>query len=134
MGTVLWRNGSVSFAQSKRASTHLRTCVMSCTSGAAPLPGDHNLASANIHLKACQRPRRRTRNVSPVEPVRAIVASAPDFDQVGAVLNGAAEMRAHRGHAMVFALRGEQQQRRTVAEPEHFRTVRFEVSDPPRHD
>src|SRR5579859_103469 len=108
MGTVLCRSGSVSFAQPKRSSIHSRQCLRSCNS-CSPLAAYDDFVAPDIYLKFFQRSGRWSRDVSPVEAVRAIVAGAPDCMQIVPVLNGAAQMSANGGHGVVLALRRQEQ-------------------------
>src|SRR5579859_6318284 len=108
MGTVLCRRGSVNFDQPKRSSIQLRACLTIFTSR-SPLTAHDDFFAANIHLKVFKRSRRRTGDVSPVKPIRPIVASAPDNVHVAAVLNRAPKMSTNRGDRVVFALGGEEQ-------------------------
>ena len=79
--------------------------------------------------KDFQRTRRRTGDISPVQVVHAVMAGAPDFVQVAAILNRAAQVRADSGYGVIFALGGHQQQRGASSEPENLRAIGFQVTD-----
>src|SRR5271169_3287615 len=106
-GTVLWRKGAVSSAQSKRASSHLR--VLASSSG-LPFPADYKVLTAHMDPVALQRARRRARDIASVEVIHAVMAGAPNLVEVGAVLDRAAQMCAGGGKGAVLTFSDAQQE------------------------
>src|SRR5262245_13685853 len=102
-GTFLWRSGAISSSHPNRSSSHLRMMLNMVVLGLA-FTADHNFFATAVHLVGRQRAWRRAGNVAPIQVVHSVMAGAPNLSQVAAVLDGAAEMGASRGHRPVLAL------------------------------
>jgi hypothetical protein len=97
-------------------------------------PPHEDLIPSHLHLKSLQRAWRRTRDISAVEVVPAVVAGAPDLTQIVAVLDCAREMRAGCRHGAVLSAGGADEQARTIAKAEDLPTVRLQLADTPGYD
>src|SRR5205823_3030327 len=86
-----------------------------------------NRAAARVDDEGLEWPRRRAGDVLAVEVVVPVVARTPDMAEVGAVLDGAVQVRAHGGEGAELARWRPDEDRRTIAELEDLPRVRLHL-------
>ena len=65
------------------------------------MPPYENFVAANLHVVEFQGARRRAGDVPAIQVIHAVVACAPDFVQIVAILHGARKMGTGGGHRPV---------------------------------
>src|SRR5208337_1198487 len=128
-GTAFFRRGAIRSSHSKRSSSQPRTLRGKLISGLPSTPHEY-LVPAHLYLKTLQGARRRTRNISAVEIVLAVMAGTPDLAQIVAVLHCAGQMRASRRHGAILSAGSADQQTRVITKPENLSTVRLQLRKP----
>ena len=77
-----------------------------------------DIIAARIHLVLFQRPRRWPPDVLAAQVVLSVVTGAPNLFRVGAILNDAFQMGAHRGKSFQIARGRAYENSRLVSELE----------------
>src|SRR5690242_18196227 len=126
-GTVFLRKGASSSFQPKRSSSQSWTFTKTLMSGFLTAP-DKDLVASNLYFKSFQGPRWRAGNVAPIGVIFPVVAGAPDFAGIVAILHGARKMRTCGGHGAIFAAGGADQQAGPAAEAEHLAAIRLQLA------